>query len=73
MASAIVKILGGILIFLIIVFFITVILCISVVVSSLNEFINYMYTSFLDTFSTIETGVVEFFDILYEDVVDLID
>lgn len=73
MASAAVNILGFILILLIIAFFIGVIMSISLVISTFDDFINYMNSAFLEMFGLIETETVELFDILYSDVVDLID
>lgn len=73
MTNQLVSILGGVLIFLVILFFIVCLMSIALAINTLNDFINYMENAFLNMFTLIEQGVVELFDILYQDVVDLID
>ena len=73
MANTAVNILGFTLIFLVVAFFVAVIMMIGLVISTLDDFINYMNNAFLSMFGYIETGIEEFFDMLYDDVVDLID
>lgn len=71
--SAGVGILGFTLVFVVIFFFIAVIIMLVVLYSEFADFINYMEDAFLNLFSTIENGVSDFFDLLYEDTVELID
>lgn len=73
MASTAVNVLGFIFVFLVLAFFISILLNISLFFSALQDFINYMNNAFLSMFGYIEAGIEEFFDVLYEDVIDLID
>lgn len=71
--SVAVKVLSGILIFLVVLFLFSVFRLISLILTTLNDFISYIDTAFLNIFTTIENGIIEFWDILYDDAVELIN
>lgn len=73
MLSKWVKILSTILIIMIVSYFIILFLIVALLVKELNEFINYMENAFIYLYNTIILGVINFFDVLYSDFVDLID
>lgn len=39
----------------------------------MSDLIGYMETAFIDMFNSIENAVIEFWDVLYDDVAKLID
>lgn len=71
--SVAVKVLSGILIFLVVLFLFSVFRLISLILTTINDFISYIDTAFLNIFTTIENGIIEFWDILYDDAVELIN
>lgn len=73
MANISISILGSILIVMVFLFFFCVILSIYLIFQEMADFIEFMQNSFLELFADIENAVINFFDILIQDIIDLFD
>lgn len=73
MGSIWINILGLTLIGMCVALIFLIIMIVSMAITQLDDFINYMEDAFINMFILIENGVVNFFDVIYSDIVDLID
>jgi hypothetical protein len=73
MAVNIPNILCFILIFLVFIYIVTIFLSFYIIYMRIMEFIQYLRKAFDDIFKFISDGIIELFNILYEDISNLID
>lgn len=73
MGSRWVSILGFTFIAMCVAFIFLLIMIVSMLITELDDFISYMEDAFISIFTTIENGIVNFFDVIYSDVENLIN
>lgn len=71
--NSIIKILAFVLISLVVIFVLTCMFIIGLAMTKLTDFISYLEDAFIDLFNLITGAIVEFFEIFYVDVYNLIE